>query len=177
GVGGSLKQAGGNLTGVSPFISVLGAKRLELLRELVPTAAEVAVLFNPKSPEAETVSRDVEAAAHAIGLQTHVLAASSESDIDAAFASLVQRRFGILSGRFLTVPHWKPKASACARGFLSFHAHRRARTGGWARRSSVGHLRPLSHGADDKSRPALRLTTGRGGALVRSAPCLLCAVG
>src|SRR5262249_4652641 len=65
----SLNQPGGNLTGVSPFISVLGAKRLELLRELVPTAAEVAVLFNPKSPEAETVSRDVEAAARAIGLQ------------------------------------------------------------------------------------------------------------
>jgi putative tryptophan/tyrosine transport system substrate-binding protein len=92
----SLNQPGGNLTGVSPFISVLGAKRLELLRELVPTAAEVAVLFNPKSPEAETVSRDVEAAAHAIGLQTHVLTASSESDIDAAFASLVQRRIGAL---------------------------------------------------------------------------------
>ena len=55
----------------------------------MPTAAEVAVLFNPKSPEAETVSRDVEAAAHAIGLQIHVLTASSESDIDAAFASLV----------------------------------------------------------------------------------------
>src|SRR5262249_57502081 len=90
GVGGSLKQAGGNLTGVSPFISVLGAKRLELLRELVPTAAEVAVLFNPKSPEAETVSRDVEAAAHAIGLQAHVLTASSENDIDAAFPTLVQ---------------------------------------------------------------------------------------
>src|SRR5262249_36199509 len=76
-----LNQPGGNRTGVSPFISVLGANRLELLRELVPTAAEVAVLFNPKSPEAETVSRDVEAAAHAIGLQTHVLTASSESDI------------------------------------------------------------------------------------------------
>jgi len=61
---------------------------------LVPTAAEVAVLFNPKSPEAETVSRDVEAAAHAIGLQIHVLTASTESDIDAAFASLVQRHIG-----------------------------------------------------------------------------------
>ena len=90
----SLNRPGGNLTGVSPFISVLGAKRLELLRELVPTAAEVAVLFNPKSPEAETVSRDVEAAAHAIGLQIHVLTASTERDIDAAFASLVQRRIG-----------------------------------------------------------------------------------
>jgi putative ABC transport system substrate-binding protein len=92
----SLNRPGGNLTGVSPFISVLGAKRLELLRELVPTAAEVAVLFNPKSPEAETVSRDVEVAAHAIGLQTHVLTASSESDIDAVFASLVQRRIGAI---------------------------------------------------------------------------------
>ena len=55
-------------------------------------ATEVAVLFNPKSPEAETVSRDVEAAAHAIGLQTHVLTASSESDIDAAFVNFVQLR-------------------------------------------------------------------------------------
>jgi putative ABC transport system substrate-binding protein len=92
----SLNQPGGNATGVSPFISVLGAKRLELLREFVPTIAEFAVLFNPKSPEAETVSRDVEVAARAIGLQLHTLTASTESDIDAAFASLVQRRIGAL---------------------------------------------------------------------------------
>ena len=71
------------------LLSALSPKRLELLRELVPMATEVAVLFNPKSPEAETVSRDVEAAAHGIGLQTHVLTATSESDIDAAFTSLV----------------------------------------------------------------------------------------
>jgi putative ABC transport system substrate-binding protein len=92
----SLNGPGGNATGVSPFISVLGAKRLELLREFVPTTAEFAVLFNPKSPEAEIVSRDVQAAARVIGVQVHILTASIESDIDAAFASLVQRRIGAL---------------------------------------------------------------------------------
>ena len=92
----SLNKPGGNVTGISPFISVLGAKRLELLRELVPAATEFAVLFNPKSPEAETVANDVQAAARAIGLPIHTLTASNEHEIDAAFTSLAERRLGAL---------------------------------------------------------------------------------
>jgi putative tryptophan/tyrosine transport system substrate-binding protein len=83
-------------TGVSPFISVLGAKRLELLRELVPSAAVIAVLFNPDSPEAETVSIDAQAAARAIGQELIVLTARIAGDFDTAFATLVQKRAGAL---------------------------------------------------------------------------------
>ena len=128
----SLNHPGANLTGVSPFISVLGAKRLELLRELVPTAAEVAVLFNPKSPEAETVSRDVEAAAHAIGLQIHVLTASTESDIDAAFASLVQRHIGAVvvgTDPFFTLHRDRTPGAGCASYHCSDLRYARVRRG------------------------------------------------
>jgi putative ABC transport system substrate-binding protein len=92
----SLNRPGGNMTGVSPFISVLGAKRLELLRELVPSAAVIAVLFNPDSPEAETVSIDAQAAARAIGQELIVLTARIAGDFDTAFATLVQKRAGAL---------------------------------------------------------------------------------
>jgi putative tryptophan/tyrosine transport system substrate-binding protein len=86
----SLNRPGGNITGIMLFISLLGAKRLELLRELVPGAALVAVLANPTRPhEAET--RDVEDAARALGQQTIVLTAGVESEIDAAFATLARR--------------------------------------------------------------------------------------
>jgi len=64
----------------------LAAKRLELLRELVPTATRVAVLVNPAGPTAETTLRDIEPAARAMGLQILVLTASSSREIDAAFA-------------------------------------------------------------------------------------------
>ena len=77
----SLNRPGGNMTGVSPFISVLGAKRLELLRELVPSAAIIAVLFNPDSPEAETVSRDAQVAARAIGQELIVLTARTAGEL------------------------------------------------------------------------------------------------
>jgi putative tryptophan/tyrosine transport system substrate-binding protein len=92
----SLNRPGGNMTGVSPFISVLGAKRLGLLRELVPSSAIIAVLFNPDSPEAETVSRDAQAAARAIGQELIVLTARTAGDFDTAFATLVQKRAGAL---------------------------------------------------------------------------------
>jgi putative tryptophan/tyrosine transport system substrate-binding protein len=90
----SLNRPGGNVTGVSPLSWPLSAKRLGLLRELVPTAALIAVLINPKSPSAEPETQDVHAAARAIGQQ--IRNASSESDIDAAFASLVQQQVGAL---------------------------------------------------------------------------------
>ena len=89
----SLARPGGNLTGINFFTTELAAKRLELLRELVPAAARVAVLVNPaNAANAETTLRDVEAAARAIGLQIQVLNASTSREIDAAFATLVRER-------------------------------------------------------------------------------------
>src|SRR5262249_3104371 len=90
----SLNRPGGNLTGVGILAGELGPKRLELLRELVPTAAVVALLINPTSPTAEVQSRDMQAAARSLGLQLHVLHASTERDFDTAFASLAQLRAG-----------------------------------------------------------------------------------
>jgi putative ABC transport system substrate-binding protein len=89
----SLARPGGNLTGINFFNTELTAKRLELLRELVPAAARVAVLVNPANTfGSETTLRDVEAAARAIGLQIQILKASSSREINAAFASLGRER-------------------------------------------------------------------------------------
>jgi putative ABC transport system substrate-binding protein len=89
----SLARPGGNLTGINFFSSELVAKRLELLRELVPRAARVAVLVNPSNVDSgERTEKEVEAAARALGLQIHILNATSSREIDAAFAALVRER-------------------------------------------------------------------------------------
>jgi putative ABC transport system substrate-binding protein len=89
----SLARPGGNLTGINFFSSELVAKRLELLRELVPRAARVAVLVNPANVDSgERTEKEVEAAARALGLQIHILNATSSREIDAAFAALVRER-------------------------------------------------------------------------------------
>ncbi len=92
----SLAHPGGNLTGVSFVPNELTAKRLELLSELVPQAGVIALLVNPNNTTAERTTRDVQEAAHTKGLRLHVLKASSESEIDTAFASLVQLHAGAL---------------------------------------------------------------------------------
>jgi putative tryptophan/tyrosine transport system substrate-binding protein len=89
----SLNRPGGNLTGVSFFGNILGAKQFELLHELVPKAAVIGLLVNANNPSvAESTIKDVQAAANALGLRLHVLNASSEHELDAAFATLVQLR-------------------------------------------------------------------------------------
>jgi len=100
----SLNRPGGNVTGVVFFTTVLGAKRLELLRQLVPKATTIAVLVKPNSPETEAERPDVQAAAQAIGQQLLILDVSSDRDIETAFATFVQRGAGALlvgSGPFL----------------------------------------------------------------------------
>ena len=92
----SFNRPGGNLTGVAALNDVLIKKRLELLHELVPNATVIAVLLNPANPDIDTRVRDVQAAAQAIGQQIHVLMASTPSEIDTAFATLADRRFGAL---------------------------------------------------------------------------------
>ena len=88
----SLARPGGNLTGINYFNIEVTAKRLELLRELIPGATRVAVLVNPANPAAETTLRDVEPAARAMGLQLQVLKAATSREIDAAFATFVRER-------------------------------------------------------------------------------------
>jgi putative ABC transport system substrate-binding protein len=94
GLVGSLNRPGGNLTGVSILNVELAPKRLELLHELVPAATLIALLVNPANPNAETLSRELQAAARTLGLQLHVLRASTERDFDAVFATLLQLQAG-----------------------------------------------------------------------------------
>ena len=91
----SLNRPGGNVTGVV-FFAALGAKRLELLRQLVPRATTIAMLVNPNISNTEADRREVRAAALAIGQQLIVLDVSSEGDIETAFAAFVQRGVGAL---------------------------------------------------------------------------------
>ena len=89
----SLARPGGNVTGINFLTGELAAKRLEILRELVPGVTRVAVLVNPASAaNAESTLRDVEAAARAIGLQIQVFNASTSREIDAAFAKFMRER-------------------------------------------------------------------------------------
>jgi putative ABC transport system substrate-binding protein len=92
----SLARPGGNLTGINFFNAELVAKRLELLRELVPAAMRVAVLVNHIGPNAESTVRDAETAAHAMGLQIRLIEASTSREIDAAFATLGRERVDAL---------------------------------------------------------------------------------
>ena len=92
----SFNRPGGNITVIHPGTTLLSAKRLELLRELVPAATIVGILANPKYPDSATQLQDIEEAARMRGQQIHVLNASSEREIDAAFASLVKERVGAI---------------------------------------------------------------------------------
>ena len=92
----SLNRPGGNVTGVSLFTSMLVAKRLELLRELVPTATTIAFLVNPNNSNAKPDTRVAQTAAGGFGQQLVVLSAGTEKDIEVAFATLVQRRANAL---------------------------------------------------------------------------------
>jgi putative ABC transport system substrate-binding protein len=95
----SLNRPAGNLTGVTGLGTELGPKRLELLHQAVPAATVMALLVNPTSPSAETLSRDMQAAARALSLQLHILNASTERDFETIFGNLVQvRASGLVIG-------------------------------------------------------------------------------
>jgi putative ABC transport system substrate-binding protein len=86
----SLSRPGGNVTGMSTLSVEVGPKLLEVLHEVVPKATKIALLINPTNPNSETESKKLQAAARTLGLQLQVLNASTERDIDAAFATLGQ---------------------------------------------------------------------------------------
>jgi putative tryptophan/tyrosine transport system substrate-binding protein len=90
----TLNRPGGNITGVAIAKMDVGPKRLELLHQVIPAATTVALLVNPTNPAAEPLVRDAQAAAHSLGLQLHVLKASDDGEIDAAFAALPEPQAG-----------------------------------------------------------------------------------
>jgi putative tryptophan/tyrosine transport system substrate-binding protein len=92
----SLSRPNSNATGVSQYLSVLGGKRLELLHEFVPNAAVIGMLVNPKFPDAQIQTKDVEEAARLFGQQVRVVQASTESEFNGAFATLVQQQASAL---------------------------------------------------------------------------------
>ena len=92
----SLNRPGGNVTGVTFIGSALGAKRLELARELVPNVGLIALLTHPNSPDGLEELRDVQAVAKTIGQQLLVVPATNESDFETAFTSIAQQRAGVL---------------------------------------------------------------------------------
>jgi putative tryptophan/tyrosine transport system substrate-binding protein len=87
----SLNRPGGNVTGANLITDALGAKRLQLLRELVPTAVVIAMLINPDNPNSEPDAKDIQAAALAIGQQFEIVRASDARDFETAFTTIVQR--------------------------------------------------------------------------------------
>ena len=117
----SFAQPGGNLTGINFFAVELAAKRLELLRELVPGATRVAVLVNPaNAANTEATLRDVEAAARTMGLEIQVINANSSREIDAAFATFARERPDALfvgSGPLFTARRAQLALLADAMGF------------------------------------------------------------
>jgi putative ABC transport system substrate-binding protein len=125
----NLNRPGGNVTGVTALSSEVAPKRLELLHELVPTARAVAFLVNPADPAvAEQQVRDSQAAAHTLGLNLHVLNASTESDFDGVFVNVIQLRVGglVIAGhRFFTAHSEQLAALALRHAVPTVHTNRR----------------------------------------------------
>jgi putative ABC transport system substrate-binding protein len=92
----SLNRPGGNATGVSYLTSALGAKRLELVHQMVPAAKSVAVLMNPGNPTSGPLMRDVQAGAQVLGLQIQVTTVTNSDDLESVFAHVAQQRPGAL---------------------------------------------------------------------------------
>jgi len=132
----SLNRPGGNATGVYIFQQVLEGKRLGLLRELVPSAASIAVLLNPTNANFQTQLRGVQDAARDLGQQVSILSANTEREIDVAFATVAQSGARALQ---ISRPGWR-----AGRRFLSILPRRPAESAG---------VRELSRGASRRDRP------------------------
>ena len=155
----SLARPGGNLTGVSLADDVT-AKRLQLLSELVPRVGVIALMVNPNTPSAERVIRDLQEAARTKGLQLHVLKAGSESEINSAFASLVQLHVDALvvaADPFLSSRREQLVALASRHAVPSIYA--------WREFAASGGL--ISYGASLSS--ALRLVGAYAGKVLKGA--------
>ena len=121
----SLNRPGGNITGVAFLVTGLGAKRLDLLRQLVPKANLIAMLVNPGRVDTEAERRDVQGAAQRLGQQLIILDASSDRDIETSFATFVQRGAGALmvgAGAFLFSNRERVVALAARHGLPAIYA-------------------------------------------------------
>jgi putative tryptophan/tyrosine transport system substrate-binding protein len=111
----SLNRPGGNLTGVASLDTELGRKRLQLLHELLPKADTIAALVNPTFPGSDIQARDLQAAAGTLGLRLHILHASTERDINAAFATLARlQASGLVIGNDPFFTSWSEQLAALA---------------------------------------------------------------
>jgi putative ABC transport system substrate-binding protein len=147
----SLNRPGGNVTGMSMFAADLGAKSVEFLKELLPAVAVIAYLVNPSNPSAEFYSKEAVTAASSLGVQVHVLNASTERELDEAYAALVKLGVGglvvvgepfldsqrdkivALSARYAVAAIYTYREYAVAGGLMSYgasltEAYRRAGT-------------------------------------------------
>jgi putative ABC transport system substrate-binding protein len=125
----SLNRPAGNVTGVVFFGTSLGAKRLELLREVAPKATTIAVLMNRSNPNAEAELQDVQAAAQTMGQQLVIHEANSISDIEAAFGTFAQRGAGAVlsgAGAFMNANRKRIAALAASHGMASMFVVREA---------------------------------------------------
>ena len=129
----TLDRPGANVTGVAISTMQAGPKRLELLHQAIPTASTFALLINPTNPAAEAQVRDAQAAARSLGLQLHVLKASVDGDIDAAFAALPGLQAGGLvigSDQFFDSSSLKISALALLQSVPAIYEHRAFTAGG-----------------------------------------------
>jgi putative tryptophan/tyrosine transport system substrate-binding protein len=129
----SLNRPAGNATGIALLTSVLVTKRLQLIRELMPTAAVIAVLANPNSPESGAQLSDVEVAAWSLGQQIHIVHAAGDSDFDTAFATLSRQQFGALlvtTDAFFYSRHYRIVALATRHAIPTIYDRREFATAG-----------------------------------------------
>jgi putative ABC transport system substrate-binding protein len=129
----TLDRPGGNVTGVAISKMQLSPKRLELLHQVIPTASTFALLVNPTNPAVEAQVRDAQAAARSLGLQLHVLKASVDGDIDAAFAALPGLQAGgLVIGSDQFFDSWSLKIAALAllHSVPAIYQHRAFTAGG-----------------------------------------------
>jgi ABC-type uncharacterized transport system substrate-binding protein len=130
----SLNRPGGNVTGVTQLSSELVAKRVGLLHDLIPAAKIIGLLVNPTDPRTETQTKDTQEAAQALGLQIHLLNASTEAEIGAAFATLPQLQVGALlvgTGELFLRRREQFAALAARQGMPAIYQYREyAATGG-----------------------------------------------
>jgi ABC transporter substrate binding protein len=111
----SLNRPGGNVTGISLISGVLGGKQLGVLHELIPSARSIAFLTNPTNSISTEYVTGAQEAARSLGAEIHVVSASTEAEIDKAFASLSQLRADALGRGPRCILHW-PKGSDCGAG-------------------------------------------------------------